>query len=181
MRKEARAQKNVRIAGVQGYHAGHRMNIATNHNVATIEAHEVYAFQGFSGNWYFNSDRKIALDRNFQREDGQPLQGYGIELEMESLSITNQTVLADVMDKIIFPLFNGLVTIVSGFFSDKLGRKKVCLLFGLLTLAGLVVFILACRLHWGPAAAGIAYGCSIGGLWSMSDTLILTMPAESTP
>ena len=30
-------------------------------------------------------------------------------------------------------------------------------------------------------AAGIAYGCSIGGLWSMSDTLILTMPAESSP
>ena len=33
----------------------------------------------------------------------------------------------------------------------------------------------------GPIAAGIAYGCSIGGLWSMSDTLILTMPAESSP
>ena len=37
------------------------------------------------------------------------------------------------------------------------------------------------RLGWGPYAAGIAYGCSIGGLWSMSDTLILTMPAESSP
>ena len=82
---------------------------------------------------------------------------------------------------IIYPFFNGLITIVSGFFSDRLGRKRVCLLLGGLMLAGLTFFVLACRLGWGPAAAGIAYGCSIGGLWSMSDTIILTMPAESSP
>ncbi len=82
---------------------------------------------------------------------------------------------------VIYPIFNGLVTILSGFFSDKLGRKKVCLILGGLTIAGLLAFVLSCRLGFGPVAAGIAYGCSIGGLWSMSDTLILTMPAESTP
>lgn len=82
---------------------------------------------------------------------------------------------------IIYPLVNGTVTIVSGFFSDKLGRKKACLILGGLALVGLLMFVLACRLGWGPVAAGIAYGCSIGGLWSMSDTLILTMPAESSP
>ena len=82
---------------------------------------------------------------------------------------------------IIYPLVNGVVTIVSGFFSDRLGRKKACLILGGLALVGLLMFVLACRLNWGPVAAGIAYGCSIGGLWSMSDTLILTMPAESSP
>ena len=82
---------------------------------------------------------------------------------------------------IIYPFFNGLVTIASGFFSDKLGRKKVCVLLGSLALVGLALFVLSCRLGWGPLAAGIAYGCSIGGLWSMSDTIILTMPAESSP
>lgn len=82
---------------------------------------------------------------------------------------------------VIYPFFNGLVTILSGFFSDKLGRKKVCLILGSLTILGLLAFVLSCRLGFGPVAAGIAYGCSIGGLWSMSDTLILTMPAESTP
>ena len=82
---------------------------------------------------------------------------------------------------IIYPFFNGLVTIASGFFSDRLGRKKVCLLLGSLALAGLALFVLACRLGWGPIAAGVAYGCSIGGRWSMSDTIILTMPAESSP
>ncbi len=82
---------------------------------------------------------------------------------------------------LIYPFFNGIVTILSGFFSDKVGRKKVCLILGSVCLAGLIVFILACRIGWGPIVAGIAYGCSIGGLWSMSDTLILTMPAESSP
>ena len=48
-------------------------------------------------------------------------------------------------------------------------------------MLGLLAFVMACRMGLGPVAAGIAYGCSIGGLWSMSDTLILTMPAESTP
>ena len=61
------------------------------------------------------------------------------------------------------------------------GRKKACLILGGLALLGLLLFVLACRLRWGPVAAGVFYGCSIGGLWSMSDTLILTMPAESSP
>ncbi len=82
---------------------------------------------------------------------------------------------------IIYPFFNGIVTIMSGFMSDRMGRKKVCVLLGSLALAGLLMFVVACRLGWGPVAAGIAYGCSIGGLWSMSDTIILTMPAESSP
>lgn len=82
---------------------------------------------------------------------------------------------------VIYPLFNGLLTIISGFFSDKLGRKRVCLVLGAIALGGLLLFVLSCRLGWGAFAAGCAYGCSIGGLWSMSDTLILTMPAESSP
>ena len=82
---------------------------------------------------------------------------------------------------VFYPLFNGVLTILSGFFSDKLGRKRVCLILGGIALVGLLIFVLACRFGWGAFAAGAAYGCSIGGLWSMSDTLILTMPAESTP
>lgn len=82
---------------------------------------------------------------------------------------------------IVYPFFNGAVTIASGFFSDRMGRKKVCVLLGSLALVGLLLFVLACRLGWGPVAAGLLYGVSIGGLWSMSDTIILTMPAESTP
>ena len=81
----------------------------------------------------------------------------------------------------IYPFFNGLATFLSGVLSDRLGRKKVCLVLGAATILGLLLFVLSCRLGWGPIAAGAFYGISIGGLWSMSDTLILTMPAESTP
>ena len=82
---------------------------------------------------------------------------------------------------LIYPFLNGITTILSGMMSDKLGRKKVCILLGTVTLAGLLVFISSCRLGLGPVWAGVAYGISIGGLWSMSDTIILTMPAESSP
>ena len=82
---------------------------------------------------------------------------------------------------VVYPFFNGFITILSGMFSDKLGRKKVCLVLGSIAVIGLLVFVMACRLGLGPIVAGIGYGCSIGGLWSMSDTLILTMPAESSP
>ena len=82
---------------------------------------------------------------------------------------------------VVYPLFNGILTILSGFLSDKMGRKNVCLVLGGVALIGLLVFVLSCRFGWGAFVAGCAYGCSIGGLWSMSDTLILTMPAESTP
>ncbi len=82
---------------------------------------------------------------------------------------------------LVYPFCNGLITVLAGIFSDRIGRKKVCLLLGSLALLGILAFVLSCRLGWGPIAAGIAYGCSIGGLWSMSDTLILTMPAESSP
>ncbi len=82
---------------------------------------------------------------------------------------------------VVYPFFNGIMTILAGMFSDKLGRKRVCLVLGSVTIIGLLVFIMACRMGLGPIVAGIGYGCSIGGLWSMSDTLILTMPAESSP
>lgn len=82
---------------------------------------------------------------------------------------------------IVFPFANGVVTFLSGFVSDHLGRKKSCLALGTLTLVSLAGFILACNLGWGPVAAGIFYGVSIGGLWSVSDMLFLTIPGESVP
>lgn len=94
MRKEAQTRQNVTLAGVQGYHSGGNLNP------------ESYAFAGFDGNWYFNSDRAIALDSNYNRVDGQPLQGYGLEIETESHNgIENDRVLAEVITKIIFPSF----------------------------------------------------------------------------
>jgi len=92
MRKESKIQNNVAMANVQGYHQGGGYG-------------EGYAFAGFKCNKYFRSDRAMKLNDNFERPDGFPLQGYGLEIETECSSISNQTVLAEVYDKIIFKLF----------------------------------------------------------------------------
>ena len=46
---------------------------------------------------------------------------------------------------------------------------------------GLTIFVLGARFGFSPIVIGCAYGLFIGGLWSISDTLYLVMPAESTP
>lgn len=91
MRKEKKATKAVEISNVQGYHAG---GYAGN-----------YAYQGFKSNKYFTSDRYINLDRNFNRPDGKPLKGYGLEKETECRGLSNQTVYAEVLNNIVFPHF----------------------------------------------------------------------------
>lgn len=91
MRKEAKTTNNVTLAGVQGYHS------------TQTSGH--YAYQGFRANKYFTSDRFIPLDENFRRPDGLPLAGVGIEVETECNGIINETVLAEVFDKIIFDKF----------------------------------------------------------------------------
>ena len=92
MRREARVEKRVELARVQAYHEGGRGS-------------EAYAFRGFSSNKYFTSDRFIPLDENFNRPDGQPLQGFGLEIETECSRITDTNVLAEVFDSIIFKHF----------------------------------------------------------------------------
>lgn len=93
MRKEAKQIKTAKLYSVQGYHQG-----GYGHG-------EQYAFLGFVGNWYFNSDRKIELDEHYQRKDGQPMQGYGLEIETECFGVTSDDALAAVYSEIIFPTF----------------------------------------------------------------------------
>ncbi len=94
MRKDAKMAKTAEITRVQGYHEG-----------GSYHSSEAYAFAGFKGNKYFTSDRYIKLNDNFERVDGKPLKGYGLEIEMECRGITNQTVLAEALNKIIFSHF----------------------------------------------------------------------------
>lgn len=82
---------------------------------------------------------------------------------------------------VFFPFINGLVTFVSGFFTDKLGRKRSSVLLGTLASIGLIGFVFGARLGWNQYLIGAAYGLFIGGLWSVSDILFLVMPAESSP
>lgn len=92
MRKSAKQEKNIKITQVDGYH--NRTQYGIN-----------YAYQGFGVNKFFTSDRYIKLDDNFNRPDGKALKGFGIEIETECRGLKNQTVYAEVLNKIVLAEF----------------------------------------------------------------------------
>ena len=81
----------------------------------------------------------------------------------------------------LYPFINAAVSTTCGILMDKLGRKKACVICGTCAVTMLIMFILSSRLGFGPILTGIFYGASIGGLWTMSDTICMTIPAESAP
>lgn len=93
MKKASKQTRQVEITRVHGYHEG------------GWESHTNYAYLGFKTNKYFTSDRFIKLDENFNRPDGKPLKGIGFEIETECWGIKNQTVYAEVLNKIILSEF----------------------------------------------------------------------------
>lgn len=86
---------------------------------------------------------------------------------------------------IIEPIVYAIFAFFSGFLSDWLGRKKSCILFGVVGIIGEIGFILTAKLMdysiTQTVAMAIFNGLLYGGLWSLSDCLFLVMPSESTP
>lgn len=96
MRKEKKHENKRRTpAHLQGYHMGNWSG-------------ENYAFQGFEKNLYFTSDRTKECDENFNRLDGQPMRGLGLEIETGFIlhgSSQARAILSNIMTTAIFPLF----------------------------------------------------------------------------
>ena len=80
-----------------------------------------------------------------------------------------------------YPVINGIFTMVGGFLTDSLGRKKSALILGLWAALGLAVFAYGCIHPLNPWIVGFAYGISIAGLWSISDMIYFVITSESTP
>ena len=80
-----------------------------------------------------------------------------------------------------YPIINGIFTLIGGFLTDALGRKKSSLILGLWAALGLAVFALGCTRELNPYLTGFAYGFSIAGLWSISDMIFFVITSESTP
>ena len=80
-----------------------------------------------------------------------------------------------------YPIINGIFTMVGGFITDSLGRKKSALILGLWAAIGLGVFAYGCINPLNPYVIGLAYGISIAGLWSISDMIYFVITSESTP
>ena len=96
MRKSQRTlNAPIERANLQGYHQGGHGS-------------ENYAFMGFKSNRYFTSDRTIECDENFNRKDGKPLKGYGLEIEtgfVLNRCSQAQAILSNIMTTAIFPVF----------------------------------------------------------------------------
>ncbi|MBQ1506040.1 MAG: MFS transporter [Erysipelotrichales bacterium] len=82
---------------------------------------------------------------------------------------------------IVYPIVNGVMTLVSGFIIDALGRKKSSLILGLWAALGLAGFAFGCTFGWNPYLISFCYGISIAGLWSISDMIYFMITSESTP
>lgn len=82
---------------------------------------------------------------------------------------------------IFFPFINGIVTFLSGFLADALGRKRASVILCAVSAIGLFTFLWGTKAGWNPYLIGAGYGLYIGGLWSTSDTLYIMLPGESTP
>ena len=91
LRQSAYSANAPEIAIVHSYHSG--------------SGSSNYAYNGFFDNRYYTSDRFIKLDNNFRRPDGKALKGYGLEIELGCNTISSTTVLAEILDKVVFAHF----------------------------------------------------------------------------
>lgn len=105
---------------------------------------------------------------------------YSTVLEVsESRGMITDNMISVVL--VVFPFVNGIFTLICGFISDALGRKKACYVFSAIAMAGLIIFVLGTQMGWNDIVIGIGWGMFIGTLWSITDTLVLVMPSEATP
>lgn len=79
-----------------------------------------------------------------------------------------------------YPIAWALLLFVSGFISDKMGRKFTVILFGVIALACQAGFIFGARHNMAPFFVGLLLGGAIGSYWTSNNT-ILMMTNEMAP
>ena len=100
----------------------------------------------------------------------------------ESIMKTSGMTTAQITTAMFFiPPVNAAMTALSGFITDKLGRKGSAVVLSATALVGLVCFICSSRFGLPSALVGVSYGLFIGGLWSAADILFILLPGESVP
>ena len=90
--------------------------------------------------------------------------GYtGKYQNMIEVGVARNAITADGAETILmfYPLINGIFTLLGGFLTDYLGRKKSALILGLWAAVGLGVFAYGCMANLNPYITGFAYGFSI--------------------
>ncbi len=99
----------------------------------------------------------------------------------ESIMTTNGMSTDAVSTALIFsPLAMGFLRLSAGIVSDKLGRKKASVIYGISTVVVLIGFISAVKTGMPPVLVGLLMGAGSGSYWTVGDQIILMMN-ESAP
>ena len=77
-----------------------------------------------------------------------------------------------------YPFIYAFLTLISGFISDKIGRKNLTLLYSVIALCGFIGFILSAKALLNPIIVGSFFGLAIGAYWNAGDFINIII-AES--
>ena len=81
----------------------------------------------------------------------------------------------------LYPVGNALATLISGFVSDKFGRKVTIITMGISSIVCYSLFMASSMLSWTPYLTGFAIGGFMGCYWGAGDTIGSIMFSESAP
>ena len=81
----------------------------------------------------------------------------------------------------LYPVGNALATLISGFVSDKFGRKTTIIAMGISSICCYSLFMASSMLSWSPYLTGFAIGGYMGCYWGAGDTIGSIMFSESAP
>ena len=79
-----------------------------------------------------------------------------------------------------YPLMGAVINLINGPISDRIGRKKACVLFGVLTILGFLAYFLGAGAGLNAYLVGALYGLSITSYWAVLNIMIM-MISESAP
>lgn len=74
-----------------------------------------------------------------------------------------------------YPISWALLLFISGFISDKMGRKFAVILFGIIALVCQAGFIIGSGNGMNPVAVGLLLGGAIGSYWTSNNTITMMM------
>ena len=105
-----------------------------------------------------------------------PFTGY-----YESIMVSAGMSTSDVTTALFFyPISWAVLLFISGFISDKKGRKFATILFGVMAAVALVGYIVGAEHGMHPVLVGLLLGAAIGSYWTSNNTIML-MTVEVAP
>lgn len=81
----------------------------------------------------------------------------------------------------MFPLASALLTCITGFLADAIGRKTTALITACVTVTSYLLFYIGSKFGWSPYIVGLLSGAMLGSYWATGDVISGLMLSESSP